>query len=61
MLTIPVISSRDKTDKANALEARATAKSMTTENFFSALMTKNLNVRHAHLQMTLQQALFQEK
>lgn len=48
-------------NKTIALEARATAKCMANENFVSALMMKNTNVRNAHIEMALQQANLQER
>ncbi|UOQ93983.1 spore coat protein [Halobacillus shinanisalinarum] len=48
-------------NKSIALEARAGAKSMADNNFVSALMMKDPNVRHAHIEMALQQAAFQER
>jgi hypothetical protein len=48
-------------NKPIALEARMTAKSMANENFVSALMMKNPNARHAHIEMALQQTTIQEK
>lgn len=38
-----------------ALEAHTTAKCMSNENYFSALMMKDSNVRNAHVEMALQQ------
>jgi spore coat protein CotF len=48
-------------NKPIALEARAGAKCMANENFVSALMMKNPNVRQAHIEMALQQATLQEQ
>lgn len=48
-------------NKSIALEARATAKCMANDNFISALMMKNPNVKHAHIEMALQQAFLQER
>lgn len=47
-------------NKSIALEARASAKCMANENFVSALMMKNSNAKHAHIEMALQQATLQE-
>ncbi|MFN2745773.1 MULTISPECIES: hypothetical protein [unclassified Bacillus (in: firmicutes)] len=47
-------------DHAIALEARASAKNMAGDNFFSALLMKDNHVRNAHIQMALQQASLQE-
>ncbi|UOR12078.1 spore coat protein [Halobacillus amylolyticus] len=44
-------------NKSIALEARAGTKSMADNNFVSALMMKNPNVRRAHIEMALQAAL----
>ncbi|ASN04807.1 hypothetical protein [Virgibacillus necropolis] len=44
-----------------ALEAHTTAKCMSNENYFSALMMKDQNVRNAHVEMALQQLAVQEK
>ncbi|MEQ6388552.1 hypothetical protein RZN22_04405 [Bacillaceae bacterium S4-13-58] len=42
-------------DKPIALEAKSTATEMAQENFTSALMMKNENVKHVHVHMALQQ------
>jgi hypothetical protein len=47
-------------DKPIALEAKATSKSMSHNNFMSALMMKNPNVKAVHFEMALQQAKFHE-
>lgn len=44
-----------------ALESHNTAKSMANENFSSALMMNNQNVRHLHVEMALQQFALQRK
>lgn len=44
-----------------ALEAHTTAKCMSNENYVSALMMKDKNVRNAHVEMALQQLAVQEK
>lgn len=48
-------------DKWIALEGHTTAKTMSNENYFSALMMKNQNVRTIHVQMALQQLEVQNK
>lgn len=44
-----------------ALETHTTAKCMSNENYVSALMMKDQNVRNAHVEMALQQLTIQEK
>src|SRR5699024_9269135 len=44
-----------------ALETHNTAKSMSNENYISALMMKNQNVRNIHAEMALQQFTLQGK
>ncbi|ASK61306.1 hypothetical protein CFK37_03490 [Virgibacillus phasianinus] len=44
-----------------ALEAHTTAKCLSNENYVSALMMKDKNVRNAHVEMALQQLTVQEK
>jgi len=46
-------------EKDITLEARATAKLMSSNNFMSALMMKDVNVKHAHIEMALQEERFQ--
>ncbi|WP_019153611.1 hypothetical protein [Robertmurraya massiliosenegalensis] len=46
-------------DKDIALEARATAKLMGSDNFNSALMMKDSNVKNVHLQMSYQDITMQ--
>lgn len=48
-------------DKWIALEAKASAKMMSGENYTSALMMKDDNVRNAHVEMALQQLEIQKK
>lgn len=48
-------------DKPIALEAKATAKSMASDNFMSALMMKNPNVKHIHYEMAIQQATLERE
>lgn len=42
-------------DKPIAMEGKSTASTMAQDNFTSALMMKNDNVKHVHVQMALQQ------
>lgn len=51
----------DANTKWITLEAHTTAKCMAVDNFFSALMMKDKNVRNAHTEMALQQQAVQEK
>lgn len=44
-----------------ALEAHATAKLMSNENYMSAIMMKDKNVRNAHVEMALQQLEAQKR
>ncbi|HAQ08482.1 MAG TPA: hypothetical protein DCR24_13545 [Bacillus bacterium] len=46
-------------EKDIALEAKETAKHMAEENFTSALMMKNMNVKHIHIQMAYQDVRMQ--
>lgn len=48
-------------DKWIALEAHAGAKLMSNENYTSALLMKNRNVRNAHVEMALQQLEIQKR
>jgi hypothetical protein len=48
-----------KLDKDIALEARAAAKLMGSNNFNSALMMKDINVKNIHLQMSYQDITMQ--
>jgi hypothetical protein len=47
-------------DKDITLEARATAKLMSSDNFMSALMMKDSNVKHVHIEMALQEVKIQD-
>jgi hypothetical protein len=46
-------------EKDITLEARATAKLIASENFMSALMMKDHNVKHVHFEMALQEVRMQ--
>ncbi|MBD8069271.1 hypothetical protein F7888_09775 [Bacillus sp. PS06] len=46
-------------EKDITLEARATAKLMANDNFTSALMMKDHHVKHAHIEMALQEEKLQ--
>jgi hypothetical protein len=46
-------------EKDIALELRATAKMMSSANFMSALMMKDPNVKHVHIEMALQDVKLQ--
>src|SRR5699024_3980134 len=48
-------------DKCIALEAHAGAKLMSNENYTSALLMKDRNVRNAHVEMALQQLEIQKR
>ncbi|WP_099157157.1 hypothetical protein [Virgibacillus ndiopensis] len=50
----------DYDDKWITLEAHTTAKCMSNENYVSALMMKDSNVRNAHVRMALQQLEVQQ-
>ncbi|WP_047986555.1 spore coat protein [Ornithinibacillus californiensis] len=52
---------KNKNDKWIALEAHNTAKSMSNQNYMSALMMKNKNVRDVHVEMALQQLSILER
>ncbi|MBM7572457.1 hypothetical protein [Aquibacillus albus] len=45
--------------KKIVMELKTTVKHMANENYTSALMMKNPNVKHVHFQMAMQQATFQ--
>ncbi|QTM99063.1 hypothetical protein ERJ70_06960 [Sediminibacillus dalangtanensis] len=46
-------------EKDITLEARATAKLMSSNNFMSALMMNDANVKHVHIEMALQEVRLQ--
>lgn len=46
-------------EKAISLEARATAKSMAADNFTSALLMKDMQVKFIHIEMALQEVKLQ--
>lgn len=46
-------------EKDITLEARATAKLMASDNFMSALLMKDSNVKHVHIEMALQEVKLQ--
>src|SRR5699024_8678531 len=48
-------------DKWIALEAHAGAKLMSNENYTSALLMKDRNVRNAHVEMAMQQLEIQKR
>lgn len=48
-------------DKDIALEGKNTAKSMSEDNYMSALRMETPNIRHIHIHMALQQATLQER
>ncbi|MFS0888833.1 spore coat protein [Peribacillus frigoritolerans] len=48
-------------DRDIALEGRSTAKSMSEDNYLSALRMETLNIRHIHIQMAIQQTALQER
>ncbi|KRG13956.1 hypothetical protein ACA30_13615 [Virgibacillus soli] len=56
---INVYGSFTEEEKDIVLEARATAKLMASDNFMSALMMEDTNVKHVHIEMALQEVKLQ--
>ncbi|EQB36720.1 MULTISPECIES: hypothetical protein [Virgibacillus] len=50
----------NETNQWIAMESHTSAKNMSNTNYLSALMMKNDNVRHIHVQMALQQLTIQD-